>query len=417
MDLRLRGLHDIDPESVPLPHGTEVVTRVDRLAGERRIPQGAVGRVVRVDGDSVHVRVVGVGEAIYARGEVSPRKAGQLRFARQREAAWSALCPCVVLDAVVGSQAWGLADASSDVDRRGVFVLPFSWTSGLAAPPAELVSADGSATYWEVGKAVRQALRADPNTLEVFFAPAVEISDCMGQWLRDERDAFVSGEIYGSFGRYALSQAKKLRQSLLLAEHRSLLLAWLAAAPDTTLDQAAVRLADATGISAPSQADRLLRAREYIKQLYRSLHDQALIAEANFAGLVDLAQRGAAELELPRELRPKNAYNLLRLIATAIEWLRTGAVDLAVREPLRTRLLEIKSGAVPLAAVLDQAEELAAELEDARHSTRLPERADVTRADRLLRRVREEAARRWIAREPGPFGAGAPPCEEARWEE
>jgi len=416
-DLRLRGLHDIDPEAVPLPHGTEVVTRVDRLAGERRIPQGAVGRVVRVDGDSVHVRVVGVGEAVYGRREVSPRKAGQLRFARQREAAWSALHRCVVLDAVVGSQAWGLADASSDVDRRGVFVLPFPWTSGLAAPPAELVSADGSATYWEVGKAVRQALRADPNTLEVFFAPALETSDCMGQWLRDQRDAFVSGEIYGSFGRYALSQAKKLRQSLLLAEHRSLLLAWLAAAPDTTLDQAAVRLADATGISAPSEADRLLRAREYIKQLYRSLHDQALIAEANFAGLVDLAQRGGAELELPRELRPKNAYNLLRLIATAIEWLRTGAVDLAVREPLRTRLLEIKSGTVPLAAVLDQAEELAAELEDARQSTRLPERADVTRADRLLRRVREEAARRWIAREPGPFGAGAPPCEEARWQE
>ncbi|HZJ70261.1 MAG TPA: nucleotidyltransferase domain-containing protein, partial [Planctomycetota bacterium] len=292
-----------------------------------------------------------------------------------------------------------------------------AWTTGLVAPPEDLVSVDGSATYWSAGKAIRQALRADPNTLEVLFAPEVAACDRMGEWLLEARDAFVSAEIYGSFGRYALSQAKKLRQSLLLAEHRSLLLAWLAAAPDTTLDQAAVRLADATGISAPSQADRLLRAREYIKQLYRSLHDQALIAEANFAGLVDLAQRGGAELELPRELRPKNGYNLLRLIATAIEWLRTGAVDLAVREPLRTRLLEIKSGAVPLAAVLDQAEELAAELEDARHSTRLPERADVTRADRLLRRVREEAARRWIAREPGPFGAGAPPCEEARWEE
>ena len=60
-DLRLRGLRDIDPETVPLPHGTEVITRVDRVLGDRRIPQGAMGRVVRVVGDDVTVQVIGAG--------------------------------------------------------------------------------------------------------------------------------------------------------------------------------------------------------------------------------------------------------------------------------------------------------------------------------------------------------------------
>jgi hypothetical protein len=108
---------------------------------------------------------------------------------------------------------------------------------------------------------------------------------------------------------------------------------------------------------------------------------------------------------------------LLRLISTAITWLRSGAADFRVAEPLRTRLLAIKRGDVALADVLDQAEHMAAELEAARRETRLPTRGDVTAADALLHRVREELARRWIQREPGPFGLDAPAPPEARWQE
>ena len=43
------------PAHGPLPHGTEVITRVDLIVGERRVPQGAVGRVTKVDGDALDV--------------------------------------------------------------------------------------------------------------------------------------------------------------------------------------------------------------------------------------------------------------------------------------------------------------------------------------------------------------------------
>src|SRR5206468_12184673 len=56
------------------------------------------------------------------------RKVGQVRFARRREAVWSALRPCSVLETTVGSHAWGLADEASDTDVRGLFALPFPWT-------------------------------------------------------------------------------------------------------------------------------------------------------------------------------------------------------------------------------------------------------------------------------------------------
>ena len=121
MDLRLRTLEHLDSRAVPLPHGTEVVTRVDRIAGERRVPQGSVGRVTKTDGDALEVAIVGVGVLTYARAEVSPRRVGQALFARRRADTWAALHSCVVLETTVGSHAWGLADERSDVDRRGIF--------------------------------------------------------------------------------------------------------------------------------------------------------------------------------------------------------------------------------------------------------------------------------------------------------
>jgi hypothetical protein len=100
VDLRLRNLEQLDERAVPLPHGTEVVTRVDRVLGERRVPQGSIGRITKVDGvdgDVLEVTVVGVGVVRYARGELSPRRVGQVRFAHRRADAWAALRPCVVL--------------------------------------------------------------------------------------------------------------------------------------------------------------------------------------------------------------------------------------------------------------------------------------------------------------------------------
>lgn len=417
MDLRLRTLERLDSRAVPLPHGTEIVTRVERVVGERRVPQGTVGRVTKLDGDAVDVTVVGVGVLRYARGELTPRRVGQALFAHRRAEAWDALRPCVVLDAVVGSRAWGLADASSDEDRRGVFALPFPWTQGLVAAPEDLVSADGSATYWATGKAVRQALRADPNTLEMLFLPGVMPLDPIGEWMLEARDAFVSTEIYGTFGRYALGQLRRLEQGLRLAEHRTVVLDWLREDPDLSLDAIAKKLADVSTRAASTEADRIHQAKQYIKQLYRSMHDQGLLDANELAALVRFARDSAADFALPRELRPKNAYNLVRLVATATRWLREGSPTFEMDEPLRTRLLAIKRGEVALSEVLADTDAMGPDLEAARDASTLPRRPDVARIDILLRRIGDELARRWITGAGGPFGKDAPPAPEVAWNE
>lgn len=418
MDLRIRALTALDPTSAPLPHGTEVTTRVDRvLPHDRRVPLGAVGRIVGSRGAEIDVHIVGVGTLRYDRSELVPRKIGQVRYAQRRHNAWEALRPCVVVESTVGSRAWGLASEGSDHDVRGIFVLPFAWTAGLGDAPRDLVSEDGSTTFWEAQKAVRQALRADPNTLETLFVDSARAQDDMGQWLLDAREAFVSAEIYGSFGRYALSQLKRLSQSARLAEHRALLLLWLRQDPAPTLNDVASRLAAASPRIAPTEADRVAQAKDYVKQLYRSLFDQGKLRDRDFASLVAFAREGSSDLDLPRELRPKNAYNLVRLLGVAIEWLRTGRVSLETKGALRDLLLAIKHGQVPLSETLGEAERLAEDLEKARSETALPAHPDVARADALLRRIAEETARRHLSGSAGPFGKDAPATPEVAWDD
>lgn len=403
MTSRLPGLGELDPLSVPLPHGTEVTLRVERVLHGRRVPQGLVGRVVRARDGGFDVLVTGVGELWYARTELAPRRAGQMHFAQRRESAWQALHPCRVLEATVGSNAWGLAEEGSDTDLRGAFALPFSWTGGLAEPPVDLVSADGSATYWEVRKLVQQALRADPNTLELLFVPSVKALDALGEWVLEAREAFVSKLLFGSFGRYALSQLDKLSASQRLAEHRELVLEWLREEPAPTLEVLGARLAAISPREAPTQADAEHKARMYLKQLYRSLWDQGLLVSNDLDGLTAYARDGGRRPPEARALRPKNAYNLLRLIELARGWLETGSPTFAATGAFRERLLQIKHGEVPLEDVLAEAEAMSPAFEAARDASRLPEQPDFERADVLLRRVHQELARRHVLKTGAPW--------------
>ncbi len=441
MALRIGGLADLDELAGPLPVGTEVVTCVDRTFDDRTITRGAIGRVIAIHGaaagaDHQHraaetrdsddardenvvfeVELIGGERLRFVRDELVGRKPGLVRYARRREAAWDALAPCIVIDAVVGSRAWGLADARSDEDRRGVFVLPFAWTTGLVDPPLDLIAEGGSRMYWEIGKAIRQALRADPNTLEMLFAAEASACGEPGAELTAVRDAFVSVEIYGSFGRYALSQLERLEHNRRLADHRGRVLAWLRADPDLTLDAVAARLAVEAAVVAPTPADAHARARDYIKQLYRSLYDQGAIATAEWRALVEHARRGEDAFGTPRDLTPKNAYNLIRLLDLAIRWLRGGAPpSLIVPDALRPRLLAIKRGEVPLPDVIAMARAMTPELEAARASSSLPPHADIARAERVLRAVRAEVARRHSIGAAGPWGVDAPGPPEARFD-
>jgi hypothetical protein len=139
-----------------------------------------------------------------------------------------------------------------------------------------------------------------------------------------------------------------------------------------------------------------------------------LLAANDWASLRAAAKR---ELDLPRDLRPKNAYNLIRLLDLAIRWLGGEPPDVRVSDALRPTLFAIKRGEVPTTDVMALARELTPKLETARQASALPKHGDVAQADRVLRAARHEAARRSIAGASGPWGTNAPIPPEAQYDD
>ncbi len=82
----------------------------------------------------------------------------------------------VILRVMVGSQAHGLADETSDTDYKEVFVIPTARLLAVGKKPkdawADMTHIDDEGG-WEIGKLLDLAMHGRPNAIEVFYAPWV----------------------------------------------------------------------------------------------------------------------------------------------------------------------------------------------------------------------------------------------------
>lgn len=232
---------------------------------------------------------------------------------------WDQITPDLILETLVGSRAYGLAQEGSDSDFLGVYVPPFPKTCGIYPPARSAKSADGTKLAWSLDRFCRLALQADPHTMEVLFLPS-RVLDPMGEWILQKRDLFVSQQIYGKFGVFAISQLKKFKTKL-------------EKDPENTC----------------------------------------------------------------RDLAPKNAYNLIRYLHIAIDWLRTGQPQFRPEGPVRDRILQIKKGEVPLIEVVQEAEDLFPKLQQAKAVSPLPAHPDVLGVSELMGQIQTAKARRFFA--------------------
>ncbi|MBI5367985.1 MAG: nucleotidyltransferase domain-containing protein [Planctomycetes bacterium] len=210
------------PRSTPapqliLPVGTQVVSRIVVKGGRGRppAPAGAVGEVVRAPADATHayrVRLADGREVGLKRGQLQVRRLAQRAgFARPAELD---LFPYVIYRCVIGSRAYGLDQAGSDTDRRGIYLPPADCQWSLFGVPEQLERAATQECYWELQKFLRLALQANPNVLECLYTPLVELATPLARRLLALRGCFLSRLAYQTYGGYVLSQFKKLEQDL-----------------------------------------------------------------------------------------------------------------------------------------------------------------------------------------------------------
>ena len=379
----------LDDTSITLPKGTHVCLRVDLKGDDGHLHAAASGAVVREVAHHTYVLETPSGRRLSAqRDQIVIQRRELLGDLGVRQWDWRRLEQEIIYSAVVGSHAWGLAGKHSDEDVRGCFVLPFEEISGLWEMPDEIQDPGGDAAHWEVEKLVVQGLRGDANTLETLWSPLVKECNVLGRDLVQRREMFVSMHILGSFGRYAQSQFKKIERSLERDAATGVLLDAIDQGQVTTMEDAATLLLELGLVDSPAAAHQEVRG------LCRSFFDRGLTGTTDFGGVMAAMERGHREGLRPAAHRPKNAYNLLRLLHSCLHWLRHGEPLMAITGPLRQELLAIKAQQTPIEQVVEQAKGLAQEVEEAAKDATLPPHPDYDAAHEFLKRCRRHAAAR-----------------------
>jgi hypothetical protein len=206
-----------------LPAGTKVVVRTDVRRGphgQLAHPAGSVAVIAASPVDAEHsyrVRFTDGHEASLKREDLAVLKHFQREPAQIAEVAHSAeydFKQHVIYKCVVGSRAYGLSHDASDTDYRGIYLPPADLQWSLFGVPEQLEDDATQETYWELGKFLVLALKANPNVLECLHTPLVEHATPLARELLDLRGIFLSKLVYQTYNGYVLSQFKKLSGDL-----------------------------------------------------------------------------------------------------------------------------------------------------------------------------------------------------------
>lgn len=201
--------------------GTQVVILRDVIGQNGRTlhPRGAVGVVVKAPIDLSHsyrIRFPDAYEESMKSAELTTLakfKAGEIGetgVTLERHD----LFQHVVFQCIIGSQAYGLSDEASDVDRRGIYLPPAELHWSLSGVPEQLECHETQEAYWEMQKFLVLALKANPNVLECLYSPLVEKTTPLTQELLDMRETFLSRLVYQTYNGYVMSQFKKMQADL-----------------------------------------------------------------------------------------------------------------------------------------------------------------------------------------------------------
>lgn len=119
----------------------------------------------------------------------------------------------IILEGVTGSTAYGLATENSDIDVKGVYLLPTSEVLGIRFDPQHTTvdHTDPDWVYHEVGKFMKLVVGGNPTVTELLYLDSYTHMTPTGQLLIDNRDIFLSTPaVLNAYRGYALGQARKL---------------------------------------------------------------------------------------------------------------------------------------------------------------------------------------------------------------
>jgi uncharacterized protein len=119
----------------------------------------------------------------------------------------------IMFDAIAGSHAYGTNVPTSDVDYRGIFMLPDSDYLSMLDATKQISDEKHDTTYYSLKRYFELTSKATPNTLELLWMPddTVKYESEAFKHLKANRDLFISKKCYWTFTGYAHAQIKKAK--------------------------------------------------------------------------------------------------------------------------------------------------------------------------------------------------------------
>ena len=339
----------------------------------------------------------------------------------------------LLLQAVSGSQAYGLAMPQSDVDIKGVFVQPRESFFGLRRME-QVANESNDLVYYELGRFVELLLKNNPSILELLATPPDCILHRHPLMDRIRPEDFLSKLCHDTFAGYAKTQIKKARGlnkkifNPVEPERKSVLDFCYA-----LIGERSMPLCDWLERQGWRQEDCGFAAVPHAREVYALFRPEAAM-DGHFSGIVsgpdandvslssipegaqsavlvsfnkdgystqcrhyreywewverrnDARYRGT--LEHGKNYDAKNMMHTFRLLHMAAEIAREGTVH--VRRSDRAFLLRVRSGDFSYEDLLKMADERLAEMDGLYAASGLPERPDEVKAEDLLAGMRAE---------------------------
>jgi len=339
----------------------------------------------------------------------------------------------LLLDCISGSRAYGLHTPQSDIDMKGVFLLPKKVFYGLNYLE-QVNNETNDEVYYELKRFIDLLVKNNPNIIELLNTP----EDCIKYKhpIMDLIDPklFLSKLCKQTFAGYAQSQIKKARGlnkkivNPMDKERKSLI--------DFCFiiqQQGSITLSSWLNQKGFNQEDCGLINISHMREVYALFHNNQLsqgylkgITSSKDANDISLSsvEKGIEPLaimsfnkdgyskyckdyiqywqwvEKRNELRyentidqeknydAKNMMHTFRLLNMAAEIAKEGKVN--VRREDREFLLEIRAGVYSFEELVDLANEKIGEIELLYNQCDLPESPDITKAEELLIEIREK---------------------------
>lgn len=118
----------------------------------------------------------------------------------------------IIFEGIVGSQAYGIATPTSDVDKKGVFIQPLE--DILKRGYIEQVSDEkNDTTFYEIKRFLNLLRSNNPTVLELLNLPkdCILHKDPIFDKVLEKKNQFITKTCRMSFGGYAVQQIKKAR--------------------------------------------------------------------------------------------------------------------------------------------------------------------------------------------------------------